>query len=114
MLLSSGLLPGRGERQRANKDDFKFLVEGDDRLFNQYGVILVDTGEAPECEGQGSPAPKDKPQSEAIRSTASSSFRTSVRRPDQRAPYAACNTNSQSGTFGFVTMAALAQAYLIV
>ena len=47
MLLSSGLLPGRGERQRANKDDFKFLVEGDDRLFNQYGVILVNTGEAP-------------------------------------------------------------------
>jgi tungstate transport system substrate-binding protein len=25
----------------ANKDDFKVLVEGDDKLFNQYGVILV-------------------------------------------------------------------------
>jgi tungstate transport system substrate-binding protein len=25
----------------ANKDDFKALVEGDDKLFNQYGVILV-------------------------------------------------------------------------
>ncbi len=25
----------------ANKEDFKVLVEGDDKLFNQYGVILV-------------------------------------------------------------------------
>ncbi|RPI44143.1 MAG: sulfate transporter, partial [Hyphomicrobiaceae bacterium] len=25
----------------ANKDDFKVLVEGDPKLFNQYGVILV-------------------------------------------------------------------------
>lgn len=25
----------------ANKDDFKVLVEGDDKLFNQYGLILV-------------------------------------------------------------------------
>jgi tungstate transport system substrate-binding protein len=24
-----------------NKDDFKVLAEGDDKLFNQYGVILV-------------------------------------------------------------------------
>ena len=25
----------------ANKDDFKILVEGDPKLFNQYGVVLV-------------------------------------------------------------------------
>jgi tungstate transport system substrate-binding protein len=25
----------------ANKADYKVLVEGDDKLFNQYGVILV-------------------------------------------------------------------------
>lgn len=25
----------------ANKEDFKVLVEGDDKLFNQYGIILV-------------------------------------------------------------------------
>lgn len=25
----------------ANKDDFKILVQGDDKLFNQYAVILV-------------------------------------------------------------------------
>ena len=39
----------------ANKDDFKVLVEGDDKLFNQYGVILVNTTRHPNVkvkEGQ--------------------------------------------------------------
>jgi tungstate transport system substrate-binding protein len=31
----------------ANKDDFKVLVEGDPRLFNQYGVILVNPAKHP-------------------------------------------------------------------
>jgi tungstate transport system substrate-binding protein len=31
----------------ANKDDFKVLVEGDDKLFNQYGVILVNPAKHP-------------------------------------------------------------------
>jgi tungstate transport system substrate-binding protein len=38
-----------------NKDDFKILVEGDPRLFNQYGVILVNPAKHPNVkvkEGQ--------------------------------------------------------------
>ena len=31
----------------ANKDDFKVLVEGDNKLFNQYGVILVNPAKHP-------------------------------------------------------------------
>jgi tungstate transport system substrate-binding protein len=31
----------------ANKDDFKILVEGDPKLFNQYGVILVNPEKHP-------------------------------------------------------------------
>jgi tungstate transport system substrate-binding protein len=31
----------------ANKDNFKVLVEGDDKLFNQYGVILVNPTKHP-------------------------------------------------------------------
>ena len=31
----------------ANKDDFKVMVEGDDKLFNQYGVILVNPAKHP-------------------------------------------------------------------
>ena len=30
-----------------NKGDFKIAVEGDPRLFNQYGVILVDSEKCP-------------------------------------------------------------------
>jgi tungstate transport system substrate-binding protein len=39
----------------ANKDDFKILVEGDPKLFNQYGVILVNPAKHPNVkanEGQ--------------------------------------------------------------
>ena len=39
----------------ANKDDFKVLVEGDPKLFNQYGVILVNPEKYPRVkvkEGQ--------------------------------------------------------------
>ena len=39
----------------ANKDDFKILVEGDPKLLNQYGVILVNPAKHPnvkEKEGQ--------------------------------------------------------------
>ena len=39
----------------ANKDDFKILVESDPKLFNQYGVILVNPAKHPnvkEKEGQ--------------------------------------------------------------
>jgi tungstate transport system substrate-binding protein len=39
----------------ANKDDFKILVEGDPKLFNRYGVILVNPAKHPnvkEKEGQ--------------------------------------------------------------
>jgi tungstate transport system substrate-binding protein len=38
-----------------NKDDFKVLVEGDPKLFNQYGVILVSPAKHPNVkanEGQ--------------------------------------------------------------
>ena len=38
-----------------NKGDLEIVVEGDQRLFNQYGIILVDPGQAPEREeGPGS------------------------------------------------------------
>jgi tungstate transport system substrate-binding protein len=39
----------------ANKDDFKIFVEGDPKLFNQYGVILVNPAKRPNVkqkEGQ--------------------------------------------------------------
>ena len=39
----------------ANKDDYRILVEGDGKLFNQYGVILVDPVKHPNVrakEGQ--------------------------------------------------------------
>ncbi len=36
----------------ANKDDFKILVEGDHRLFNQYGVILVNPEKRPNVKGR--------------------------------------------------------------
>ena len=36
----------------ANKDDFKVLVEGDPKLFNQYGVILVDPAKHPNVKAK--------------------------------------------------------------
>ena len=36
----------------ANKDDFKVLVEGDDKLFNQYGVILVNPTKHPNVKAK--------------------------------------------------------------
>ena len=36
----------------ANKNDFKVLVEGDHRLFNQYGVILVNPEKHPNVKGK--------------------------------------------------------------
>jgi tungstate transport system substrate-binding protein len=36
----------------ANKDDFKILVEGDDKLFNQYGVILVNPAKHPNVKAK--------------------------------------------------------------
>jgi tungstate transport system substrate-binding protein len=36
----------------ANKDDFKVLVEGDPKLFNQYGVILVNPGKHPHVKAK--------------------------------------------------------------
>ena len=36
----------------ANKDDFKVLVEGDDKLFNQYGVILVNPTRHPNVKAK--------------------------------------------------------------
>jgi len=36
----------------ANKDDFKVLVEGDDKLFNQYGVILVNPARHPNAKAK--------------------------------------------------------------
>src|SRR5215210_7648025 len=36
----------------ANKDDFKVLVEGDDKLFNQYGVILVNPAKHPNVKAR--------------------------------------------------------------
>ena len=58
----------------ANKDDFKVLVEGDDKLFNQYGVILVNPAKHPNVkakEGQpssiGSPVQKVRQRSQATR-----------------------------------------------
>jgi tungstate transport system substrate-binding protein len=35
-----------------NKDDFKVLVEGDGRLFNQYGVILVNPAKHPNVKAK--------------------------------------------------------------
>ena len=36
----------------ANKDDFKVLVEGDDKLFNQYGAILVNPAKHPKVKAK--------------------------------------------------------------
>jgi tungstate transport system substrate-binding protein len=36
----------------ANKDDFKVLVEGDPKLFNQYGVILVNPSKHPNVKAK--------------------------------------------------------------
>jgi tungstate transport system substrate-binding protein len=36
----------------ANKDDLKVLVEGDDKLFNQYGVILVNPAKHPNVKAE--------------------------------------------------------------
>jgi tungstate transport system substrate-binding protein len=36
----------------ANKGDFKVLVEGDDKLFNQYGVILVNPTKHPNVKAK--------------------------------------------------------------
>jgi tungstate transport system substrate-binding protein len=36
----------------ANKDDFKIVVEGDDKLFNQYGVILVNPEKHPQVKAK--------------------------------------------------------------
>ena len=36
----------------ANKDDFKVLVEADDKLFNQYGVILVNPAKHPNVKAK--------------------------------------------------------------
>lgn len=36
----------------ANKGDFKVLVEGDNRLFNQYGVILVNPAKHPNVKSE--------------------------------------------------------------
>jgi tungstate transport system substrate-binding protein len=36
----------------ANKDDFKVLVEGDPKLFNQYGVILVNPAKHPKVKAK--------------------------------------------------------------
>jgi len=36
----------------ANKDDFKVLVEGDAKLFNQYGVILVNPAKHPNVKAK--------------------------------------------------------------
>ena len=36
----------------ANKDDFKVLVEGDPKLFNQYGVMLVDPAKHPNVKAK--------------------------------------------------------------
>ena len=36
----------------ANKDDFRVLVEGDDKLFNRYGVILVNPAKHPNVKAK--------------------------------------------------------------
>jgi len=36
----------------ANKDDFKVLVDGDPKLFNQYGVILVNPEKHPNVKAE--------------------------------------------------------------
>ena len=74
----------------ANKDDFKVLVEGDDKLFNQYGVILVNPARHPNVKAKEGQAfidwlvsPEGQAPSQATRSMgSSSSFRTLVRRAD--------------------------------
>ena len=63
-----------------NRGDLDVLVEGDGKLFNQYGVILVNPDEAPERQGRPRPAVRrlaDQPRGaegdrRATRSTASS------------------------------------------
>ena len=35
-----------------NKDDFKILVEGDPRLLNQYGIILVNPAKHPNVKAK--------------------------------------------------------------
>jgi len=39
-----------------NKRDFKILVEGDDDLFNQYGIILVNPGKHPKVKAKAGQA----------------------------------------------------------
>ncbi len=39
-----------------NKGDFKILVEGDDQLFNQYGVILVNPAKCPSVKARAGQA----------------------------------------------------------
>ena len=36
----------------ANKDDLEIAVEGDARLFNQYGIILVNSEKHPPCKSR--------------------------------------------------------------
>jgi tungstate transport system substrate-binding protein len=36
----------------ANKDDFKVMVEGDNKLFNQYGVILINPAKHPNVKAK--------------------------------------------------------------
>jgi tungstate transport system substrate-binding protein len=36
----------------ANKGDFKVMVEGDNKLFNQYGVILVNPAKHPNVKAK--------------------------------------------------------------
>jgi tungstate transport system substrate-binding protein len=38
-----------------NKGDLQILVEGDKRMFNQYGVMLSQSGKASECEKRAWP-----------------------------------------------------------
>ena len=37
----------------ANKSDFKIMVEGDKRLFNPYGVMLIDPVRCPSVNSKG-------------------------------------------------------------
>ena len=39
-----------------NKGDFKIMVEGDEALFNQYGVILVNPEKCPNVKAQAGQA----------------------------------------------------------
>jgi tungstate transport system substrate-binding protein len=36
----------------ANKADFKIMVEGDQRLFNPYGIMLVDSQKCPNVKSR--------------------------------------------------------------